>query len=616
MKLCSLIILLSLISLMASARQQTPQYLAIEENIARVEDYYLRQEENLPYEAVVSLSSQVVQNRRYYSSHTLAKVFSLLADAATSKGDLAGAMQFARDGLTINIVEPSLRLNLLLKLARGHFASGNFQRVFDAAGEMMALSDGTQVKKYRLLALAYRAMSNALLNYSEQALSDLHQVEQLLVRHQELSQTLELLQLLAHTRFYLQDYQSALSMQQAILKMRFDLSQPKNIEQTYLQLAQAYRYSGKLDDAYHAYWEAKTFAEAKAAPILVAYAHLGLGQVLLAQGNYGEADKALLKAETLFKRENLKVPYLTTLIVLVKIRQKRQGVESGYSYLLRAEKLAESMELTREHIDLYPLLSAMYREQQDIPRALHALLTYTELHERLVLNKPLPAFDGGPALLTSEKSKQLAARLIEKNTLQASFSEKYQIQQKIIIILAVLVMLLLLFLLAGWLKYRAKKLNLAYDEVEQASDVLTSPVKIKQIYQLAYKMARKYEYPLTVGYLSIDNWKELSFRFNKKILTEVTKTVATLVNEYSGEFDRAGMLDEGEYLLLCPHQSGHEVEEKLRKLTESIKVRFFANLGEFSVNITFTYGVPGVQDIDPYVFLAKLTDTTDNKSFS
>ena len=76
------------------------------------------------------------------------------------------------------------------------------------------------------------------------------------------------------------------------------------------------------------------------------------------------------------------------------------------------------------------------------------------------------------------------------------------------------------------------------------------------------------------------------------------------------------MLDEGEYLLLCPHQSGHEVEEKLRKLTESIKVRFFANLGEFSVNITFTYGVPGVQDIDPYVFLAKLTDTTDNKSFS
>ncbi|WDD98993.1 hypothetical protein [Thalassomonas actiniarum] len=615
MKLCSLIILFSLIGLPVSAHQQTQEYLAIEENITRVEDYYLRQDENLPYEAVVSLSSQVVQNRQYYSSNTLAKVFALLADAAASKGDLVGAMQFAQDGLTINIIEPSLRLDLLLKVAKGHFARGNFQRVFDIAAEMLVLADGAQAMKYRLMALAYRAMSNALLNYAEQALSDLHQVDQLLARHQELSQTLELLQLLAQTRFYLHDYQSALSMQQAILKMRFDLSKKKNIEQTYLQLAQAYRFSGKLDDAYHAFWEAKTFAEEKSAVILVGYAQLGLGQVLFAQGAYGEADKALVTAENLFKGENLKSPYLTTLIALAKTRQERRGPASAYPYLLRAEKLAENMELAREHIDLYPLLSAMYRGQQDIPRALHALLTYTELHEQFLLNKPLPALEG-PALLTSEKSKQLAAKLVEKNALHASFSEKYQIQQKIIMILAVLVILLMLFLLAGWLKYRAKKLNLAYDEVEQASDVLASPVKIKQIYQLAYKMARKYEYPLTVGYLSINNWKELSFRFNKKILMEVTKTVATLVNEYSGEFDRAGMLDEGEYLLLCPHQSGQEVEEKLRKLTESIKVRFFANLGEFSVNITFSYDVPSVQDIDPYVFLAKLTDSMGNKSLS
>ncbi|WDE05520.1 tetratricopeptide repeat protein [Thalassomonas viridans] len=616
MKLCSLIIFFSLTSLIASARQQAPEYQAIEENITRVEDYYLRQDETLPYEAVVALSSQVVQNRQYYSSNTLAKVFALLADAADSKGDVAGAVQFARDGLTINIIEPWLRLDLLLKLVKGYFTGGNFQRVFETAGEMMALADGTQAKQYRLMALAYRAMSNALLNYSEQALSDLHQVEQLLARHQELARSLELLQLLAQTRFYLHDYQSALSMQQAILQMRFDLGRKKNIEQTYLQLAQAYRYNGKLDDAYHAYWEAKTFAEEKSAPILIGYAQLGLGQVLFAQGAYGEAEQALLAAQTLFQEENLKSPFLTTLITLAQTRQKTRGTASAYPYLLQAEKLSENMELTREHIELYPLLSAMYRTQQDIPRALHALLTYTELHERFVLNQNRPAPDGGPALLTSEKSKQLAAKLIEKNALHASFSEKYQVQQKIIVVLAVLVIFLLLFLLAGWLKYRAKKLNLAYDEVEQASDVLASPAKIKQIYQLAYKMARKYEYPLTVGYLSINNWKELSFRFNKKILMEVTKTVATLVNEYSGEFDRAGMLDEGEYLLLCPHQSGHEVEEKLRKLTESIKVRFFANLGEFSVNITFSYDVPSVQDIDPYMFLAKLTEATGDKSFS
>ncbi len=35
-----------------------------------------------------------------------------------------------------------------------------------------------------------------------------------------------------------------------------------------------------------------------------------------------------------------------------------------------------------------------------------------------------------------------------------------------------------------------------------------------------------------------------------------------------------------------------------------------------SVSITFSYDVPSVQDIDPYVFLAKLTESMGNKSFS
>ena len=244
---------------------------------------------------------------------------------------------------------------------------------------------------------------------------------------------------------------------------------------------------------------------------------------------------------------------------------------------------------------------------------MRTLTTYTELSERFDQKKDVAAIGDSSALLASEKSKQLAQKLVQSSELHASFSEKYLLQQKIIITLLVLVTLLVLFLLGGWVKYRAKRLSLAYDEVEQASNVLATPAKIKQIYQLTYKMARQYQYPLTVGYLSIDNWHELSFHFNKKILHEVSKTIATLVNEYSGEFDRAGMLDKGKYLILCPHQNNREVEEKLSKLTESIKVRFFANLGEFSVNISFSYDMPSVQDIDPYVFLAKLTDAMSSE---
>lgn len=44
------------------------------------------------------------------------------------------------------------------------------------------------------------------------------------------------------------------------------------------------------------------------------------------------------------------------------------------------------------------------------------------------------------------------------------------------------------------------------------------------------------------------------------------------------------------------------------KIVDALKVRFFANLGEFSVNIVFSLDAPNVQDIDPYIFLSRLID--------
>ena len=123
-------------------------------------------------------------------------------------------------------------------------------------------------------------------------------------------------------------------------------------------------------------------------------------------------------------------------------------------------------------------------------------------------------------------------------------------------------------------------------------------------------MARKYGYPLAIGYLSITNWSELSFHFNKKIMTEVAKTIATLLNEHKGEFDNVGLINEGEYLLLCPHQTNENIQEKLENLIEAIKVTFFANLGDFSVKIGYALDSPTVQDIDPYIFLSRLSEST------
>ena len=160
------------------------------------------------------------------------------------------------------------------------------------------------------------------------------------------------------------------------------------------------------------------------------------------------------------------------------------------------------------------------------------------------------------------------------------------------------------------LLFRSRKQHYDYEQLERPSYVLASPAQTKYIYHRAFKKARKYEYPLTVGYVVIANWQDLTFSFNKKVINEVRRTIATLINEHLGEFDQAGQINEGEYIVLYPHQTKEQGEAEFEKLLQAIKVRFFANLGEFSVNIRYSLDSPCIQDIDPYIFLSRLSDVS------
>ncbi|MCW8832882.1 MAG: hypothetical protein OQK03_06155 [Colwellia sp.] len=120
-------------------------------------------------------------------------------------------------------------------------------------------------------------------------------------------------------------------------------------------------------------------------------------------------------------------------------------------------------------------------------------------------------------------------------------------------------------------------------------------------------MARKYAYPLTLGYISINNWQELLFKFNKKVVNEVSDNIVDLINEHISEFENAGLINDGEYLLLFPHQNKEDVMITMEKLLEDLRLRFFANLGGVSVILSYSVESPDFQDIDPYIFLSQLS---------
>ena len=103
------------------------------------------------------------------------------------------------------------------------------------------------------------------------------------------------------------------------------------------------------------------------------------------------------------------------------------------------------------------------------------------------------------------------------------------------------------------------------------------------------------------------------FSFNAKTLTDVSKALAIIVNEYIDEEDYAGVISAGEYLFLCPHQTPEQALTKFNNIKQAIKTRFFANLGDYSVKVRFSIDAPNIQDIDPYVFLSRLSESTKTK---
>jgi len=458
-----------------------------------------------------------------------------------------------------------------------------------------------------LIALSYRAVIYASQNKRDLALKDLEEVYMLNSANSQYDDDLRLLEILAIAYSYLGDYKTSLTMLNKLIMLRFDLEKLTNIDQTYLHLARTYFQLNLLDDAYNAFWEAQKYSKEKNDIIRVAYAELGLAEVLLKQKEYQDSHDWLLSASAIFNEKHLSKPYLTSLILLAETAQLLNNNALYQHYLQIAELMSKDVTLTKKQGKLLLLLSDMYRKNGDYKNALLTQRNYIELlqqfHKNLGSSVVIYPEQGS---IASEKHRNLS----DSERISSQHKDKDNAREKTIYFLVIVVILLLITFVFFGLRQRALRLNKVYDEVEQPLSFLAKPSQTKRNYQLNYKMARKYNYPLAVGYLSVVNWQELSFHFNRKIMLEVSKTLATLLNESKGEFDEAGEINEGEYLLLSPHQGEDEIAAKLNSLAEAIRVRFFANLGDYSVKIGYAYGLPSAQDIDPYIFLSRLSETT------
>ena len=588
--------------------------LATGENYrALLNTYYAQDKESLIYQDVVNAAQTVVNNRKDYNRDLVAKAFSLLSDIAFNRGDLVAALQFAQYGNKIKEIDSLIKLDLLLKVARGYYSQGKYIELRGVSQETAWLAEQAGNMNYHLQASAYSVVAFALSADYDLAVAELTKVESLLSQNQHRVAQITLLEIIAKAHYFLAEYDDATELLNRVLKLRVEMSKMKGVARTYYLLAETYSQLGQYDNAYNAYWESKQFAAKYGLNIRSSYADLGLGQALFQQHNFIEAKAHLTRALAIFERYNLPRIKLSTQIVLAKVYLALNQPKKAGHLLLIAENLAEKLVLTPQQIELYLLLAQHYQDNNQLLEAIQAQQRYISLYRTfnpiLKGRKIMTAI----ASSASDKTKNLALKLAEESQLSIQYNEKYKRQQGLITLLASILSIVgIIFFLRRFRRYH-KKRRKGYDEVELPKNRLSAPVKTKHWYQQQYKVARKYQYNISIAYLVIENWQELNFHFNGKILSDVYQAIAIIVNENLEGEDYSGEISAGEYLFLCPHQNTEEMLIKLTRIKQAINTRFFANLGDYSVKISFSVASPNIQDIDPYVFLSRLSDSASGE---
>jgi tetratricopeptide (TPR) repeat protein/GGDEF domain-containing protein len=588
--------------------------------IDQVELLFTKDDEKLNYDEVLTLSNKIIIQREEYPNEIIAKTYLLLSHVTSNKGELETAYQFVQDGLAARPGQKQVKWCLQIKLASILSAKKRYKQLLATAQQAIEMPQDKENIRYLLFALSYRSVAYAMLNQYENALNDLQKVESIIKENPLFAEHIALLTILANTYYHLTDYQTALTMNLKILQLRFRLKKLDNVEQTYYHLANTYYRLNRFNDAYNAFWESKRYAKNKSSKIHMAYASQGLGLTLIKQKQLTNAKAELEQAKRLFYYNNLSAPYLETIVSLALISNLTNDKHTEFSLLQEAEDLTSNLtnELSDDYIILYQLLAEYFIDKNQINEAYFWQKKYSTslLKSKKVFKsntsqttKHTIKSAKSANILASAKTRDLAVKIAEQSASAATYSAKNDQQKNLIFILSTLAFLLLCSVIFLWLKDRAKKFQKAHDAIEKPSDVIATPVQTKELYEQNFNMARKYSYPLTLSYISISNWQELTFQFNKKIVNEVTREIASVINKHINEFESAGLVNEGEYLLIFPHQHKKEVSQVIEKLVLDIKLRFFANLGEFSVIIAYAIESPNFQDIDPYIYLSQLSDS-------
>ena len=584
---------------------------SIEDNIETVEQNYQQKEHLRDYNQATVAARQLLATKAALDlqkyPNIVAKAHLILTYAAYLDGDSALAFSHASEALSNTKKNEKLKLDIYLSMVGGHYAQGRYEELIDVADKAYTLALGLELTDLTMLAMAKKSIGHAMLKQYKEAANTLRQVEPLLTHSIEAQQNQTLLETLSQAYFKMQLYEKALQMQQMLISLIEGTDNQIHIERAYYTLGNIYYQLERYHDAYNAFWGSRSFSLKQASPLKVAYAELGLGKTLIKQGQYQEAEEILNKTESIFKRQNLTLAYLQNLIALAQVNFYLNNPLDAIQLLNQANELSANQTFIDEKLQLYFLLAKIHSSLKDYKSAYDAQAKYLALSQQQQLTHQA-AFD-------NEKSQQVKAseaiesqhNMYDQMVRDRDKSEREQLLSRFIMMLLLTSLVLFIFLVVYVFRFRdhVNKHNqfLVYDE----NICIAGHEHTKEVYKHAFKQARKFNYPLTVAVVTIDNYSGLHSLLTTQELKDVNGAVARLITELPSETYKFGQLSDSEYLIYFEHQHVKEVSFCFDHLKNGLAQLLFAKVDNNLVTITIGADTLSVSDVDPYQFLARLS---------
>jgi tetratricopeptide (TPR) repeat protein len=340
---------------------------------AQIENHYQLSQGERDYGQIQDLLNQYQSQLISLPEQIRAKAFLLAADMHIEKGNSNGALEYATKVSELANLPIHLQVKMLLNFARGAYASGRFEFMQNQSAKAAQLALSLSDTQSQVIALSYQAIASASLYDPQQTQQLLTQITTLAKKHPELCEHGKIIENLALIHNLSGDYNNALSLQLKLIAIREQQVRNKDLDRAYYNLGSIYRKLERFDDAYNAYWGSKNYASSNGEPLKIAYAELGMGEVLIAQKKYQQAHNQLTKVVTIFQGQKLTKPYLQSLIALAEASLHTGNQLNALQLLIQSKDLIADTQLVALKAKIYKLLSQTYAQKQDYSKAYQAL---------------------------------------------------------------------------------------------------------------------------------------------------------------------------------------------------------------------------------------------------